>query len=235
MKFKFVVLSCDKYLETRIPYLTDSFLLNQSYVILTDSKSEKSNIVGYDTPQNYLGIQDKYKRFFLNYDFTTHDYWFFIDDDTFVNLKNLENLDLKSKENKFCVYKLAYLDENALDWDGRYTGYPLNTIQGHETELPIKYPSGGSGFILSQSLCIEIQNILRSLSYDMIATSSHSDVTVGFWIRSAGGELIENKNFWNTNIENLEKDGFDNFLNDSITFHHVSEEQMFEYNKKFNL
>lgn len=89
-------------------------------------------------------------------------------------------MNLPRKDKKFCIHRICYLDQDAKDYHGYYTGYPLNKITGIGTELPIMYPSGGSGFILSKSACIAIQGFLKSITDEQIPRSGHSDVTIGF-------------------------------------------------------
>ena len=155
-----IVLSCDAYLETRIKDMDSTFGKHFNITYLIDSSflnSEK--IIGYDTPKNYDGIQEKYLSFFRNYEFTK-DYYFFIDDDTFVIKKNLEKLELPPSDHPFCFFRRGYLDADGTDQLNQQTGYPLWKIRGENTHLPIEFPSGGSGFILSKSACL-LQQLLQ--------------------------------------------------------------------------
>lgn len=237
MNIKFVVLSCDDYLDKRVSSLVDTFLSNQKYVILIDSDMDIINTIGYNTPKNYDGIQDKYKSFFLNYDFSEDDYYFFIDDDTFVNLNNLSKLNLPHHSKKFCICRMCLLDPSGFDLIGQYTGYPLYKITGIGSELPIYHPSGGSGFILSKSSCLSIQENIKKLKYEQIARSDHGDVSIGFWMRYSNVEIINNNNFWHNTVENLYNDKSITEYDEknAITFHYVNSEKMYEYNNKYNV
>ncbi len=234
-----IVLTCDKYIETRVKSIQESYAIGMNIKFLTDSSTHTDeSIIGYDTPKTYGGIQDKYYNFFKNYDFSNFDYYFFVDDDTFINKNNLSILSLPNPEEKFCVCRICKLNPDATDFHGNYTGYPLHTISGRNSQLPLTYPSGGSGFILSKSACIGVQEYLKNTDFNLIEKSGHSDVTIGFWMRSSGVNVGLCDNFWWEKPENLFDQQFWPFDSDSeskaITFHYVNEEKMYEYNKKYN-
>ncbi len=247
---KFVILTCDNYLSTRVKSQRETFLANQKRIFLTDSSNLNiDDVIGYDTPKNYDGIQRKYYEFFRNYSFDD-EYYFFIDDDTFVITDRIKNLYLKSPDEKFCIFRQAYLDQNGLDLFGNYTGYPMYKISGIGCQLPISYPSGGSGFIISRAACRSIKEFVNKTTFEQIAKSGHSDVTIGFWLRYCEVEMIKNTNFWfNTpdyllsNCIGYERNEFisrngwffsEEEKSTAITFHYVNEEKMHEYNKIFN-
>jgi hypothetical protein len=240
MNINLIVLTCDKYLDTRVKSIKETFGQELKMTYLTDSSIfNDGEIVGFDTPQNYSGIQAKYYNFFLNYDFSNSDYFFFIDDDTFVIKKNLFSLDLPSFDESFCLSRICRLNPDATDYHGNYTGYPLHTIVGQNSELPLDYPSGGSGFIMSKTACLNVQNYLKNTDVNIVQRSGHSDVTVGFWMRSSGVKVILCDQFWWEKPENLFGQEFWPFNEDSeskaVTFHYVNESLMSDFNKKYNL
>ena len=232
---QFIVLTCDKYLNTRIQSIKNSWGKNQNVKYLTDTPSENADIIGYGTQKNYDGIFEKYVNFFKKYNFENHDYYFFTDDDTFVNLKNLENLILPEKEIPFCTGRLLCLNVDGTDLWGNQTGTNVQLINGENTELPIYYPSGGSGFIISQKGCKLIQNYLR-LNKN-IPYCRFSDVSLGFWLRNSGVEFIPNNNFWWDTHQKLLNNSWEKYTTDTnvITFHYVNEQEMIDYHKKYNL
>lgn len=231
---EFIVLTCDKYLNTRVNAIKKTWGKNESIKFLTDSKSELEDILGYNTPQDYQGIQDKYQSFFKNYDFTKFDYFFFTDDDTFVNKKNLNNLDLPNKDELFAIVRLLCLNSDATDMWGNYTGTDVSIIRGDRATLPLYYPSGGSGFILSQGSCIAVQNYLNECNN--IPWSRFSDVSLGFWLRNCDVKLIRSDNFWWDIHDKLLNNEWEKYESDEnvITFHYVNEHMMEVYNEKYN-
>ncbi len=231
----FVVLSCDKYINTRVEGIKNSWGKNLNKLFLVDTSTNINELIGYDTPQTYDGIQDKYYNFFLNYDFTKYDYYFFVDDDTFVNLTEFNNLKLPNKDELYCIGRELHLNPNGSDKWGNNTGYPMQKIKGNNTNLPLVYPSGGAGFITTQKSCIEIQSYLKNIG-DNKPISGHSDVTFGFWFRNIGGEFIPSQLFWWSTPDKLINNKWEKFTmsDEFITYHYVNESLMNFFNKKYN-
>jgi hypothetical protein len=231
----FVVLTCDTYISDRVESIKNSWGKTINVVYLTDSNTNEPNLIGYDTPKNYDGIQEKYYNFLLQYDFTKYKYFFFLDDDTFVNLKNLELLDLPDHNELFCIGRELHLNGDRTDKWGNDTGYPMFKLKNKGSELPLIYPSGGSGFILSKVSVIKIQEYLNSVKNDR-PISGHSDVSIGFWMRNCGIKFISSNQFWWNTPENLITNIWEKFIDDGtfITFHYVNPELMKTYHEKYN-
>jgi hypothetical protein len=234
---QFVILSCDSYLESRIQTLRETWTEGTNHIFLIDSDLEGiGDVVGYDTSKNYDGIQEKYANFFLRYDFSKFEYYFFTDDDTFVILKNLSREKVPSSDEFFCVGRHLHLSETGMDKWGNNTHYPFHKISGKETSLPLDYPSGGSGFILSRSSCNSIKKYLKNMESNEIPRSAHSDVSIGFWMRSAGIKFIPSNNLWWSTPEELINNTWEKYENngEELTFHYVSTEKMIELNHQYN-
>ncbi len=231
---QFIILTCDKYIETRADTIKRTWGKDNDVIFLTDSNLNINNFIGYDTPKNYNGIYFKYLNFFKNYDFTKKNYYFFTDDDTFVNLKNLEKLELQDKDSSFAICRLLCLNPDGTDLWGNQTGTNVSIIRGDNVNLPLYYPSGGSGFILSQRACISVQNYVRTIQN--LPWCIFGDVSIGFWLRNSNVELIKNNNFWWDTHDNLLNNKWVPYNDDSdvITYHYVNEKIMEEYNKKYN-
>ena len=234
---QFVILSCDSYLHSRIEVIKKSWAKNVNKVFLIDSHfPDLPETVGYNTPKNYDGIQEKYIQFFLNYNFEEFEYYFFTDDDTFVVLHNLEKEVVPSSDINFCTGRHLVLTETGMDKWGNNTHYPMHRISGKDSSLPLNYVSGGSGFILSKFSCNEIKKYLSSIDYGEIQRSAHGDVSIGFWMRSCGINVIPSNNFWWSVPEELIGNSWEKYINDGseLTFHYVSPEKMVELNQKYN-
>lgn len=231
---EFIVLSCDLYINNRVESIRNTWGKNNNVKYLTDT-IKGDDLISFDTPQNYSGIYLKYLNFFKTYNFTKYDYYFFTDDDTFVNLKNLNKLELPSKNDLFLMGRLLCLNPDGTDLWGNQTGANLQLITGDNTELPLHYTSGGSGFILSQSSCLKIQEYLKSMINP--PKCMYGDVSIGYWARNCGVKLIPNNNFWWDTHEKLLNNVWENYNTDidSITYHYVNNNTMIEYHNKYNL
>lgn len=234
INIEFVVLTCDAYLNTRVDTIRKTWGSGKNVKFLTDGKQQSLDLIGFDTPKDYSGIFEKYYNLFYSYDWSKYDYYFFTDDDTFIVHKNLNKLNLPPKDELFCVCRELCLNPDGTDRWGNQTGTNLKNISGENTFLPLYYPSGGSGFILSQSACISIQEYLKESKN--IPRAWFGDLTIGFWMRNSNVKIKPNGNFWWDTHENLltNKWEFYNSDNDVITFHYVNEHLMNEYNQKYN-
>jgi hypothetical protein len=183
----FVVLTCDNYIHTRVAAIQRTWGRDVNIVYLSDAPRSDS-IIGYNTPRNYDGIQAKYTQFFRNFDFSKFEKCFFVDDDTFINLRTYCSISLP--ESNFCLCHRIYLGVNGEDADGVMTGCDFSKFGGIGSELPLHYPSGGSGFLMDVASVEKVQRLLRSLPENEIPRSGYSDVTVGFWMRLVGIDLI---------------------------------------------
>lgn len=226
-----VVLTCDLYLNTRVKSIQNSWGKKLNTIFLTDSENTQKDIIGYNTPKNYDGIQDKYLNFFNKYNFENYDYYFFVDDDTFINTKNLESLALPSPENNFAYIRKLVLNADGTDKDGNYTGYPMYKLRGLNINLPLIHPSGGAGYILSKKTVLEIKKYLK-FAGNTVSLSGHSDVTLGFWLRNVGAKLIFSEDLWWEKPDQCKPFGFDEKT--FLTLHYVDVDLMEEYNQKYN-
>lgn len=232
MKIRFITITCEKYHDTRVKKIRETWGQSQDVLFLSDMNIG-DDIVGYDyLKRGYENIWLKYSEFLKNHnDDFTHDWYFFTDDDTFVNVPNIEKLLEKYDVNSsICIGHVGKLNPNGTDMDGNQTGFPLHTIIGNNVYLPLTYVSGGAGFILSRKA---MQSICKYIKLERnIPGSYNSDVTFGFWARNAGINIIDIKGFWWTNPTELKHN--DVIFNYSYTYHYVNETMMEEMYKKIN-
>lgn len=226
-----VVLTCDLYLDTRVKSIQNTWGKLIDTIFLTDSENSQKDIIGYNTPKNYDGIQDKYLNFFKKFNFKKYDYYFFVDDDTFINIENLKSLKIPSSEDNFAYIRRLVLNPDGTDKDGNYTGYPMNKLRGYNIQLPLTHPSGGAGYILSKKTTLEIKKYLE-FAGNTVSLSGHGDVTLGFWLRNVGSNLIFSEDLWWEKPKECEPFGFNEKT--FLTLHYVNEELMYKYNKKYN-
>jgi hypothetical protein len=234
---QFIILSCDNYIDSRIRVIDETWGKIVNKVFLIDSDLENANCIGYNTPKNYDGIQEKYIQFFINYNFNEFQYYFFTDDDTFIVLNNLQKENIPKDEEVFCIGRHLHLSPEGMDKWGNNTHYPLNKISGENSSLPLDYVSGGSGFILSTKACKKIKEYLRNMDSPNIPRSAHGDVSIGFWMRACGIKVIPSNNFWWDVPEKLIENKWEKYEDDNtaLTFHYVSTQRMPELNSKYNL
>jgi hypothetical protein len=146
------------------------------------------------------------------------DFYFFQDDDTYVDIKALKKeineLGI-SNDRPQCLGRIFrnYGEKEALE-----QGMPLHSLRGKDSNLPVDYPSGGSGFIINKVGFKKLREYLRS-NKDF-ATAYNGDISIGLWMRNAGDfELIHSEKFKSGN------EGFE-FDDESVTFHYMNADKM---------
>jgi hypothetical protein len=223
MKIKFIVLTCEKYHETRLKSIKDTWGNNQDVIFLSDFNQGKE-IVGFDyIPTGYNNAPMKYVELMKTYEDFSADWYFFTDDDTFVNVRNIENIlsDFDVNE-KICVARIGKLNPDGTDMDGDQTGFDMSTIKGEETHLPLYTISGGSGFILSRKSMIGVCDYVKDSINPPYCYKT--DVTMAFWLRNSGTKIINTDRLChNTPLKmNHTKEDF----NKSVSYHYVDHNMM---------
>lgn len=224
MNIKFITITCEKYHDTRVKKVRETWGKSQDISFLSDFNLG-DDIIGFDyLKRGYENIWLKYYELLKNYNDFSHDWYFFTDDDTFVNISSVEKL-LKgyNTNSPICIGHVGRLNPNGTDMDGNQTGFPMHTIVGN-AYLPITYVSGGAGFILSKKAMQLICDYIKKERN--IPGSYNSDVTFGFWVRNAGINISDIKGFWWTNPKELNHN--DIIIKNSYTYHYVNEDMMEE-------
>lgn len=230
MKIKFIVLTCEKYLNTRTESVKNTWGKNQNVVFLSD-KNGNNNIVSFDNlPSEYSELWQRYYQYIKNYD-CSEDWIFFADDDTYINIANLNKI-IENMPNDIDLYlgKELFLSERATDKEGNYTGFPLNTLKGKGADLPLKYVSGGAGFLISKSTYKKLKNHINTTQD--IAQAYNTDVTFGFWIKNCNINVTNNDGFHTTNPQVLNHSKEQ--IKKAITYHYVDYKMMIDIHKITN-
>lgn len=227
MSIKFIVITCEKYHNTRVESIRKTWGKNKDIIFLSDINLG-DDIIGYEyLPKGYENIHYKYSEFFKKNNDFSKEWYFFTDDDTFVNYNNVVKL-LKTfkSEDSLCIGHYGRLNKDGKDMDGHQTGFPIHTIKGEKTYLPIDYPSGGAGFILSKKSLRLIHDYLHNLDDEKIPKCYNGDVTVGFWLRNCNINKIDIEGFWWTNPKTLKHN--DDLVKKCYTYHYIDEIKMKE-------
>jgi hypothetical protein len=133
-----------------------------------------------------------------------YDWYLFVDDDTFVNTKNLKPFINQLDKNYF--YGVRWTDKR---------NYPS-----------LIYPQGGCGYFISKE---NIDNIKPESLY--IRGSSYSDVTMGQILKqnNISCKFLDFKD----GILNFKKPDSELAQQNAITMHYISAEEMYELHDKF--
>jgi hypothetical protein len=224
-KIAFVILTCHKNYETKMRSIKETWLSDvpeSNFIFLADHMDIKNRMF-YDSRARlgYDFVPEKYFYFFCNpqvsFNIDDFDFFFFADDDTFVNTRNLEKI-CKKMPNSPAWAGVPIVVNSWETTEHRVAGE-------HEDfpELGFDYPSGGSGFLINRSLFKQVSSFV--LTYPRVPGSRWSDMTFGVWKEKSGGALTLNETgsfYWDV-PQSLEQE-FHEQIRDSITYHRINEE-----------
>ena len=178
----FIILTCEKYKNTRVEWQKQTFLKNffldsshpnyeieknNAYYYISWEDDIKNHIYGWNTADDYNACPLKYVKFIKNMDMEEYDWYIFIDDDTFINVNTIKELLAKYDSNKYI------------------------TIGSELIELSnLFYHPGGAGVIMSNTIYKEMREFVRSFPEEMLLVSEYGDVCLGFWINHIIKEQI---------------------------------------------
>lgn len=193
MRILYVILTCEKYLNTRVKWQKETWLKGQKYFYL-------SQPVGEET---YNNAPKKYLYFLSNYIDQTEsefDWFFFCDDDTFVYTQRLNDFLLLENSRFEFMY-----------------GFKGGTFDIHN--LKITWCSGGAGIVMSKELVKKIQDHLINTENPLI--THETDITLAIWATMAAKDLtvIDNKRF----RPFAPHDPENRDIKDAITYHYCNE------------
>jgi len=172
------------------------------YVFYADCDNKEKNIIKSSNDSTYSSNEPKHVNIikYLIENNYQYEWFFFCDDDTFVNTKNLEtNLDL------FDINKI--------------TG---SLLKGTWREDPrLNYCSGGAGYLIHNTT---LEKISKNIE---IENTGYSDVTLGICALKLGIEFEDDDRFNSQSPEVLKIDK--TLIKDIFSFHYITSERMSEF------
>jgi hypothetical protein len=229
MTLEAVILTYAKKPLEQLEAVRKTWAKDVDYVMLGDPSQQGGDIISYpEVPENnydYLWI--KYLAFIKRNEFTK-DWYFFCDDDTFVNVKNLKTvLEKYDPTQNVCIGSKCILNKDGTDRFGTPTGFLMETIKGKDVSLPLTHPSGGSGFALSKKTLQLLKEYLKG-NKD-IGYCYKVDAALAFWLTKINTELIHVDEFYGNvpgHFNHTEED-----IKKNITYHYIKQEQMYDLYK----
>lgn len=209
MKCCYIILSCEKYLGTRVKYLLENSLysVNPNDIYILSAKSKSPNIYGWNTADNYESCPLKYVRFLQNM-LIDYDWYYFMDDDTFLYVDRLYKFIQNYNDDKNKKY---YIGNRC-----KHMSYP-------------NYMSGGAGFLLSKSLYTSLVTYIKNTEENNLLISINGDLCMGYWLTN-----IIDKEIIDTDLFNPQMHRNDDELNDCISFHYLKTEENYKFYKTIN-
>jgi len=202
MSIAYIILTCEKNINTYVLWQKNTFLknINKNDIYYISAKNDSENsIYGWNTIDTYDSCPIKYMYFIKNMDIN-YDWYLFIDDDSFCNTVGIsEYLKKFDNSDKLYIGKIVY-----------------NTIH---------YMTGGAGFILSKQLYNELKKYIINIDDEQkLIKNIHGDMSLGLWLYNIKNIKYINASGFNQNMHSNENQ-LDNFL----TFHYVKKLEHFEF------
>ena len=211
MRILFCIFTCSKY-QQRQEALKNSWLKGNDFIFLSDKDSDNSVCLSEIDGHKSCELRQISSIDWLVKNRPNYDWYFFSDDDTFVNTKNLFALKLNSE---ICYGKV--LSRNSDRQNPCWPKYPNLT----------SYLSGGAGFMIS-SRNMENLSALNKVKF----RTGYSDLTLGIFIQMKNLILENLEGFHSDNPENLFHS--DGNIMESITYHYVTPDNMLKIYEKLS-
>lgn len=223
---KAIVLTYPANLSTKVETIRKTWGRHVPINFLSDYP-EAEDVFGYPyLKQGYENISLKICEYIkLNPSDNSTEWYLFADDDTFVNLKNIQSL-LTFFDDRFpiCIGTGLILRKDATDFFGKHTGFPLKSIKGENTKLPLVYLGGGAGFLMNRACYTKLNNYLSKTRFRRIPAAYSGDVAVGFWLRNIEVPIVDIVGFWSNTPEYYNHDKIQ--IAKSFSYHYISPELM---------
>jgi Fringe-like len=202
MSICYIILTCELYIPTRAKYLLETSLknVNPNDIYFLSCKSSQPNVYGWNTADNYESCPLKYVRFFQNMKLD-YDWYYFMDDDTFVFPNRLSTF-------------LQQYNKN----DRLYIGNRCTHVEYH------LYMSGGAGFLLTKSVYFELIDYIKSKNDHELITERYGDYLMGIWLSN-----IPNKKIVSIDLFKMIRHENDEELINFISFHYLKTKEHYDF------
>lgn len=221
MKILYCIKTTERY-QNRRDSIKDTWLKNvDDYLFYSDHEDLDNSIIKVCEDSSYGGLEEKGVNFYnllkdieiqseknvLEY----YDWLFLVDDDTFVNTKNLNDFAQGADESK--GYGEIFT----------YETHPDNPMFSSPSfKKSYKWYSGGAGLLVSTKT---IKSINEFINYN----TRHDDVSIGLTFFNNGVELVDSDNFNSQPPEFWGETDLD--IKNKITYHHIDENKMLDLYK----
>lgn len=200
MRVAYVILTCEKYISTRVQWQLQTMFKNvnrNDLYFLGHTMDPDRRIFSWGAGDTYEELPSKFIDFFRHTNLD-YDWYILIDDDTYVFIDRLlEILSTYQSHDSFAV------------------GQVLDHIRDSYWGL---YLSGGAGTIISSMLYHQLCSYVRTAPSCMVSCHWCADISLGMWIKHVGGQLFHHPQF-HADIYDPSKDD----ITKAITFHHLKE------------
>ena len=222
-KILYALKTTKKYKSRRDSQLNTWLSNIEDFIYYSDHEDLHNNIILASHDDSYYGLLEKSLYFYNNLGnifvndseksiLDTYKWIFVGDDDTFVNIKNLEKfLDTCDEEFAYgCLYSPETHPKNPIWNNSAYKWKPGET-----------YLSGGAGILVSTK---SLKKVDKFISFGVNLTPE--DCNIGLNFHRNNIKLVNCPLFFDTHPENYGQSYTEVVKN--ITYHHISEDKMYK-------
>ena len=208
MRIAYIVLTCEKYVTTRMRWQMDTVFSSVSpadVFYLGHTMRPEDRLYSWGAGDNYESLPYKFVDFF-RWSHLDYDWYFLMDDDTYVYTDRLQE------------------QVNAVTQTGvnpRQDPYMEGHILTHIAHTPWGiYHSGGAGTLLSARVYQEVGQMLRGISGEYRSPHWCADICLGLWTKGIPGIRVEHSDRYHTDMARADDD-----TGSALTFHHLKTEE----------
>ena len=207
MRIAYIVLTCEKYINTRMRWQMDTVFssVNPADVFyLGHEMRPEDRIYSWGAGDNYESLPYKFVDFF-RWSRLDYDWYFLMDDDTYVYTDRLQ------------------AQVNAITERGvnpRQDPYMEGHILTHIAHTPWGvYHSGGAGTLLSARVYQEVGQMFHGISGEYRSPHWCADISLGLWTKGIPGIRVEHSDRYHTDMDRADD------TEPALTFHHLKTEE----------
>lgn len=202
-KVLYIILHTKKH-ESRFNNLVNTWLQGQDYVFYSDHEDLENNIIKVTDDDSYHSNEPKFISVVntLPEEYLNYEWYFFVDNDTFVNTKKLESI-------------LDSLNPKVLHGQKIYSW-------ARDKSMP--YLSGGAGILVHHTMYPHMRENLRNYG------TGYSDVSLGCYMKEYRIECVDDGLFWSQPPSHWRINMSE--INHHVSFHYIQkyDEMMEMYN-----
>ena len=212
----FTIISTGKYKHSRQKTLKQTWmsgsdlLLNKNYMFASDIDDEDNVLLSGKTDHSSAEVKHLNSLTYLCKNHNQYEWYFFCDDDTFVNLKNLN----------YFLSDTNLLKEKNISSFGKVLSFrtdPNNPCWSYMGK-DFRYYSGGAGYCISRDLLFEVEK--KAKLFD--ETTGYCDLSMGKLMKDC--QLLDVGSFHSTNPWELKHNK--ETIKKSITYHYMNPQMM---------
>jgi Fringe-like len=211
MRIAYIVLTCEKYETTRVPWQKKtvfSSVPTEDLFYLGHVMRPADRLYSWGAGDDYESLPYKFADFF-RWSELSYDWYFLMDDDTYVYTDRLQT-------------RVAAMEAEGVH--PQQDAYMEGHILTHIADTPWGiYHSGGAGTLLSARVYREVKRMFHGITEEYRSPHWCADICLGLWTKGLVGIRVVHSDRYHTDMARV---GVDDTVG-ALTFHHLKTEEDF--------